>query len=77
MKNLLPKFDPSETLLTSKEFLKSYNSTIPNGFPKATSVLLQKYKAGHTSLFKHEDQWSLADHRKRIMDWLQLNQVIQ
>ena len=76
MKTLLPKLDPSELPLTLQEFLKAYNSSIPKGFPKATLLLLQKYRDGHKSFFKHEGLWSLADHRKRIMDWLQLNQVL-
>lgn len=73
MKSPLPKFDPSETLLSLPEFLKSYNKTIPESFPKASLLLLQKYKAEHLAFFKHADQWSLADHRKKIMDWLPLN----
>lgn len=72
----LKKFDPSETLLSVAEFLQSYNNTIPESFLKASLPLLQKYKEEHESFFKHQDQWSLAEHRKRIMDWLPLNQKL-
>lgn len=55
------------------DFLKSYNQTIPMGFPKASALLLKKFKEGHAKLFKHDDLWSLDLHRKKIMDWLSLN----
>ncbi len=67
------KFDPSETLLSVAEFLHSYNETIPTNFLKASLPLLQKYKEEHASFFKHAEMWSLAEHRKKIMDWLPLN----
>ncbi len=73
VKSSSKKFDPSEILLPLADFLRSYNKTIPEGFPKASRTLLEKYKSEHQSFFKHEDQWSIADHRKRIMDWLPLN----
>ncbi len=73
MKTLSKKFDPSELLIPLAEFLRSYNKNIPEGFPKASVPLLQKYKEEHQSFFKHKDQWSLAEHRKKIMDWLPLN----
>jgi hypothetical protein len=73
MKTPLPKFDPSELLLSVKDFLQSYNTTIPASFPKASLLLLQKYRDEHEPFFKHKDQWSLAEHRKKIMDWLPLN----
>jgi hypothetical protein len=67
------KFDPSEMLISIEAFLKSYNATIPEGFPKASLLMLRKYREDHASFFKHKDEWSLAEHRKRIMDWLLLN----
>lgn len=73
MKTPLKKPDPSEAMLTQAEFLLSYNKNIPEGFPKASSVLLQKYRGEHGSFFKKHDLWSLAEHRKKIMDWLPLN----
>ncbi len=73
MKSFSKKFDPSENLMSVKEFLLSYNATIPENFPKASFALLLQYRQEHQSFFKHEDQWSLSEHRKKIMDWLQLD----
>lgn len=75
MKSSIKKPDPSEMLISIAEFLRTYNGTIPEGFLKASLPLLQKYKEEHQSLFKHADQWSLAEHRKKIMDWLPLNSI--
>lgn len=74
MKSMVKKLDPSELLISLSEFLQSYNKTIPEGFPKASLSLLERYKEEHKLFFKHKDQWSLAEHRKKIMDWLPLNQ---
>jgi len=64
----------SELLVSLPDFLKSYNKTIPAGFPRASTALLKKFKDSHATLFKHGDLWSLDEHRKKIIDWLpQLN----
>lgn len=55
------------------DFLASYNKNMPAHFPRATTLLLQKFKHAHAALFKHGDLWSLDQHRKKIMDWLSLN----
>jgi hypothetical protein len=73
VKTLIKKFDPSEILLSLAEFLHSYNNNLPESFPKASTSLLLKYKGEHKAFFKHADQWSLAEHRKKVMDWLPLN----
>lgn len=73
MKILSKKIDVSQLPLSLSEFLKSYNKNIPQGFPQATAELLQKFKEGHASFFKHGELWSLDEHRKKIVDWLQLN----
>jgi hypothetical protein len=73
MKTPVQKFDPSEIVLSIKDFLQSYNKTIPESFPKASLPLLQKYQEEHKPFFKRGGQWSLAEHRKKIMDWLPLN----
>lgn len=70
------KFDPSEILLSLGDFLKSYNTNIPESFPKATLPLLLKYKDEHRSFFKHKELWSLSEHRKKILDWLPLNKIL-
>ena len=59
--------------ITLPDFLASYNKNMPLHFPRVTARLLQKFKDGHSALFKHGDLWSLEAHRKKIMDWLPLN----
>ncbi|MBC7836204.1 hypothetical protein H7X87_00285 [Acetobacteraceae bacterium] len=67
------KLDASQVQISLSDFLKSYNKTIPQGFPHASATLLKKFKDEHTSFFKHGESWSLDEHRKKIMDWLPLN----
>jgi hypothetical protein len=59
-----------EKKLTLKEFTLTYNEGLPEGFPAATDSLLEEFSASNTQLFKNTDQWSLDQHRKRVMDWL-------
>lgn len=68
----LPDLDKirSEKSLSLSDFLKSYNEGLPVAFPRASLSLLQEFKNEHSSLFKHEDVWSLDQHRKKVMDWL-------
>jgi hypothetical protein len=63
----------SELPVTQAEFLKLYNATLPSIFPRATTPLLNKYKAEHESFFKNGDLWSVDLHRKKVMDWLPNN----
>lgn len=51
-------------------FLESYNQNIPKGFLRASARLLKEFKEAHPALFKHGDAWSMAQHRKRLIDWL-------
>lgn len=74
MKESLKPVPASEVQISLGEFLKSYNKTIPEGFPHASEQLLKKFKEQHGVFFKHGDMWSLDEHRKKIMDWLPLNQ---
>ena len=60
----------SEMRISLADFLKSYNKNIPHGFPKASTALLKKYKDTHPLFFKHDNLWSLDEHRKKIIDWL-------
>ena len=73
MKILSKKIDVSELQISLPEFLKSYNKNIPAGYPQVTAELLQKFKTAHASFFRHGELWSLDEHRKKIVDWLQLN----
>lgn len=60
-------------LISVSEFLESYNKNMPSGWPRATAVLLQKFRDAHEALFTHGDLWSLDQHRKKMMDWLPRN----
>lgn len=59
--------------ITLAMFLVDYNQNIPNGFPQATPATLRRFQKAHPTLFKQENKWSVARHRKRLMDWLSSN----
>ena len=60
----------SEMRVSLSDFLKSYNKSLPAGFPRSSTALLKKFKELHPAFFKHGDLWSLDEHRKKILDWL-------
>ena len=68
------KLKENELFITITEFKVSYNSTVPERFPQASTPLLKKFKNAHPSLFKEgkdrEEHWSVVKHRKKVMDWL-------
>lgn len=66
----------NEIFVSLPDFLNYYNKNLPEGFPKASASLLEKFKDSHSSLFKKKDLWSPDQHRKKIMDWLPLNSGI-
>ena len=74
-KVFIKKLDPSQVQMSLLDFLKSYNQNIPEGFPHASEALLKKYKVEHAAFFKHGEFWSLDEHRKKIMDWIQINRI--
>jgi hypothetical protein len=63
----------NEIPLTIVEFHDSYNTNMPENYPRVTVALLQKFKDEHASLFKKDGTWSLDQHRKRLIDWLPQN----
>jgi len=60
----------SERQISLPEFLRSYNENLPVAFPRASLPLLKEFRAAHTGLFKPGSDWSLDQHRKKVMDWL-------
>lgn len=68
----LPDLDRerSERSLSFSDFLKSYNEGLPLEFPRASAALLREFRKANETLFKNDDQWSLNQHRKKVMDWL-------
>lgn len=58
------------TQISLEVFLESYNKNIPADFPHASIAILKKFQGVYPALFKHGDTWSIAQHRKRVIDWL-------
>ncbi len=70
MKKNREELELSQMQMPLLAFLESYNKNIPAGFPRASAVILKKFQSTHPMLFKHGDMWSIAQHRKRLIDWL-------
>jgi len=74
MKRPLPDLKEHEIHIPLPEFLKSFNSHMPESFPRVTTALLQRFKESHEGLFqKSGELWSLDIHRKKLIDWLPRN----
>lgn len=76
MKSKREEFELSQVRTNLVMFLEAYNQSIPAGFPRASAAILEKFRSAHPALFKHGNQWSVALHRKRVMDWLSGNHNI-
>ena len=70
MKRNREELELSQMQVPLSAFLESYNQNIPASFPRASVVTLKKFQSTHPMLFKHGDTWSIAQHRKRLIDWL-------
>ena len=68
----LPDLDKerSEKSLSFSDFMKSYNEGLPLQFPRASLALLREFRKEHLTLFKDGGEWSLDQHRKKVMDWI-------
>ncbi len=66
---------PYEMHVPLEDFRKSFNESMPEGFPRVSLEQLTRFKTEHTTLFKHGNLWSSDLHRKRIIDWLPRNLV--
>ena len=60
----------NEISLSLSEFLESFNQNMPDNFPQASKEVLLKFKREHEALFRKDGNWSLDQHRKKVMDWL-------
>lgn len=76
MKGKREEFELSQVRTNLAMFLEAYNQNIPAGFPRASVAMLEKFRGAHPALFKHGNQWSVALHRKRVIDWLSGNRNI-
>jgi hypothetical protein len=71
MKGPDPDRERSEKKLSMKEFGVFYNQGLPTGYPPVTNSLLKTFSTTNPQFFKHDtDEWSLDQHRKKVMDWL-------
>lgn len=70
MKRRKQEVDLSIIRVPLTAFLESYNKNIPASFPRASVAILKKFQSVYPALFKHGDMWSLAQHRKKVIDWL-------
>ena len=73
MKSKRMEFELSQVRTNLAIFLEQYNRNLPAGYPRASAAMLEKFRGAHPALFKHGNQWSVALHRKRVMDWLSGN----
>lgn len=62
--------DHSQDQVTLATFLEAYNQNIPASFPHASVSILKKFQTIYPLLFKNGNTWSIALHRKRVIDWL-------
>jgi hypothetical protein len=62
--------EKNQKMISSAEFLASYNASIPVAFPRASAADLEEFATVNGRLFSTPGEWSLEKHRKRFMDWL-------
>lgn len=60
----------SEQILSIEDFMSAYNENLPESFPRASLPLLFEFREAYPSLFKNKKDWTLGQHRKKVMDWL-------
>lgn len=70
IRNVVEEIDPNMVAMDTSMFVKDYNSSIPEAFPRVSVKILQVFQTAHPSLFKRKDQWTVFHHRKKVMDWL-------
>jgi hypothetical protein len=76
MKKKNEAYELSKTQTILSVFLKTYNKGIPKEFPRASAAGLRKFKNLYPTLFKHGKSWSVAEHRKKLIDWLFANRSV-
>lgn len=76
MKKKNEAYEISKTQTIISVFLKTYNKSIPKSFPRASLAGLKKFKGLYPGSFKGGELWSIAEHRKKIIDWLFANRSL-
>ena len=62
--------DTSQKRVSLDEFLRAYNETVPEAFPRASARILKEFQDANPSLFKDTKEWTIDKHRKKFMDWI-------
>ncbi len=70
------EFELSQIQTSLLVFLESYNQSIPKGFPRASVATLEKFQGLYPTLFKHGNTWSVARHRKKLIDWFSYRRIL-
>ena len=73
MKRRDVQLELNQAYTTVDVFMKSYNQTIPQGFPVVSVAMLKKFQEANPSIFSNKDKWSIEKHRKKLMDWLPMH----
>jgi hypothetical protein len=73
MKRKDQAYELSKEQTIISEFLRTFNKSIPKDFPRASLSGLKKFKSIYPGSFKGGKLWSIAEHRKKIIDWLFAN----
>lgn len=70
MKTKNEDYEKNLECTTFAVFMKSYNGTFPERFPRATEAKPRAFQKAQPRLFKDGNLWSLVKHRKKLMDWM-------
>jgi len=77
MKKIDEAYEFSKTQTSVSVFLETYNQGIPKLFPHASAENLEEFQNLYPALFKDRNLWSIAQHRKKLLDWLFENSFVQ
>jgi hypothetical protein len=76
MKKIDEAYEFSKTQTSVSVFLETYNQGIPKFFPRASTENLEEFQNLYPALFKDRNLWSIAQHRKKLLDWLFENSFV-
>ena len=63
----------SEEQRSINDFCGEYNKDLPASFTPVSVSLLTEYRRSHPEAFRNGGNWTLDQHRKKIMDWLPMH----
>ncbi len=74
MRRKYAELEKNQIMTSQAIFIEMYNKNIPATYPQATIKNLNKFRAQNASLFANANEWSIDKHRKKVMDWLSVNE---